>query len=356
VSFLPITNYEKLLSELRTSPRTWLVTGVAGFIGSNLLEAVVNLDQHVVGLDNFSTGRQKNLDEVRAVEPNKAWARFRFIEGDLTDLSQCRSVCHGVDYVLHQGALGSVPRSMADPLSSHQSNVSGFLNMLVAARDAEVKRFVYASSSSAYGDDPDLPKVEDRIGRPLSPYAATKLMNELYAHVFAHVYDVPCIGLRYFNVFGPRQDPDGPYTAVIPTWIGSLLRRQPVHINGDGESSRDFCFVGNVVQANLLAATTNKPQALNQVYNVGVGERTSLNQLFQCIQRLLRRRDPLLPEQNPFTANFGRAMCATLWPISARRDNCSATPLPIALSPGWSWRWIGIARRRFTGLPSSRPV
>jgi UDP-N-acetylglucosamine 4-epimerase len=299
-----MTAYEKLLAALKSEPCTWLITGVAGFIGSNLLEALIELNQRVVGLDNFSTGSRKNLDEVRALEPTKAWARFRFIEGDLSDLFKCRQACEGVDYVLHQAALGSVPRSMADPLASHQSNVNGFLNMLIAARDAKVRRFVYASSSAVYGDHPDLPKAEDKIGRPLSPYAATKLMNEVYAGVFARAYDLPCIGLRYFNVFGPRQDPDGTYAAVIPKWIAALLRQQPVHINGDGETSRDFCYVGNVVEANLLAAITRKPEALNQVYNVGVGERTTLNELFQSMLQLLRRRDPSLPEQIPVYREF----------------------------------------------------
>jgi UDP-N-acetylglucosamine 4-epimerase len=299
-----ITSYKKLLTELRSAPRTWLVTGVAGFIGSNLLETLLKLDQRVVGLDNFATGKRTNLDEVRALVSSHSWARFQFFEGDLTDLTTCRGACDGVDYVLHQAALGSVPRSLADPISSHQSNVSGFLNMLVAARDARVRRFVYASSSSVYGDHPDLPKIEDKIGRPLSPYAATKLMNEVYAEVFVRAYGLRFIGLRYFNVFGPRQDPDGPYAAVIPRWIASLLRQEPVHINGDGETSRDFCFVENVVQANLLAATTSKPQAVNQVYNVGVGERTTLNQLFQFLERSLRRRDPLLPQQRPVYGEF----------------------------------------------------
>ena len=299
-----MTAYEKLLSELRSEPRTWLITGVAGFIGSNLLAALIELDQHVVGLDNFSTGSQRNLDEVRALEPTRAWGRFRFIEGDLTNLSTCRRACAGVSYVLHQAALGSVPRSISDPLGTHQSNVNGFLNLLVAARDARVSRFVYASSSSVYGDHPDLPRLEEKLGRPLSPYGVTKLMNELYAEVFARVYAVPCIGLRYFNVFGPRQDPNGPYAAVIPRWIAELLRRQPVHIYGDGETSRDFCFVGNVVQANLLAATTRNPRAVNQVYNVGAGQQTTLNQLFQSIQQLLRRREPSLPEQIPAYRDF----------------------------------------------------
>lgn len=299
-----MTPYETLQAELRAAPRTWLVTGVAGFIGSNLLETLLNLEQHVVGLDNFATGKQVNLDEVQALAPAQAWARFQFIEGDITDLSVCRRACVGVDYVLHQAALGSVPRSLADPLRSHHSNVTGFLNMLVVARDAKVRRFVFASSSSVYGDHPALPKTEDRIGRPLSPYAATKRMNEIYADVFARAYGVPYIGLRYFNVFGPRQDPDGPYAAVIPKWIAAFRKGEQVHINGDGETSRDFCFVANAVQANLLAATACKPLAVNQNYNVAVGERTTLNQLFDLIQQMLSRRDPLLPEQEPVYRDF----------------------------------------------------
>ena len=299
-----MTAYERLQTKLKGAPRTWLVTGVAGFIGSNLLEALLNLDQRVLGLDNFATGKRKNLDEVAALVSPPSWARFQFIEGDLSDLPTCRRACAGVDWVLHQAALGSVPRSLADPLASHHSNVSGFLNLLVAARDAKVSRFVYASSSSVFGDDPALPKVEDKIGQPLSPYAATKLMDEIYAGVFARAYGLPCIGLRYFNVFGPRQDPEGAYAAVIPRWIGALLRQQPVHINGDGETSRDFCFVQNVVQANLLAAATAKAEALNQIYNVAVGERTTLNQLLQFLQHALRRRDPSLPEPKPVYCEF----------------------------------------------------
>jgi UDP-N-acetylglucosamine 4-epimerase len=299
-----MTRYEELQVELRATPRTWLVTGVAGFIGSNLLETLLELGQRVVGLENLATGKRENLEAVRALLPKEAWARFRFIKGDLADLSKCRRACDGVDYVLHQAALGSVPRSLADPLSSHHSNVSGFLNLLVAARDAGVRRFVYASSSSVYGDHPGLPKVEDKIGRALSPYAATKLMDEIYADVFGRVFGLGCIGLRYFNVFGPRQDPDGAYAAVIPKWIAALLRQEPVHINGDGETSRDFCFVANAVQANLLAATASNAQAVNQVYNVGVGEQTTLNQLFHSIQRLLRRREPWLPQQQPLYQEF----------------------------------------------------
>src|ERR1035438_1539213 len=279
--------YDQLQTELKAAPKTWLVTGVAGFIGSNLLEALLKLDQRVVGLDNFSTGKRKNLEEVRALVPTAQWARFQFLEGDIGDLAACQRACAGVDFVLHQAALGSVPFSMKDPLASHRSNVTGFLNMLLAARDAKVKRFVYASSSAVYGDDPGLPKVEEKVGRPLSPYAATKAINEVYANAFALAYGLPSLGLRYFNVFGLRQDPDGAYAAVIPKWIAALLAGEAVYINGDGETSRDFCYVANVVQANLLAATTANAAALNQVYNIALGERTTLNELFAMLQDAL---------------------------------------------------------------------
>jgi UDP-N-acetylglucosamine 4-epimerase len=296
--------YDQLQTELKVALQTWLVTGVAGFIGSNLLEALLKLDQRVVGLDNFSTGKRKNLEEVRALVPTAQWARFQFLEGDISDSAACQRACAGVDFVLHQAALGSVPFSMKDPLASHRSNVTGFLNMLLAARDAKVKRFVYASSSAIYGDDPSLPKVEEKAGRPLSPYAATKAINEVYASAFALAYCFPSIGLRYFNVFGPRQDPEGAYAAVIPLWIAALLRRQPVFINGDGETSRDFCFVANVVQANLLAATTVNAEALNQAYNVALGQRTTLNELFHSLQSSLRDKDAALPEQKPIYRDF----------------------------------------------------
>jgi UDP-N-acetylglucosamine 4-epimerase len=296
--------HKQIQSELGGVPKTWLITGVAGFIGSSLLETLLKLDQRVAGLDNLATGHRKNLDEVKSLVTGAQWARFRFIEGDICNRTVCRCACDGADFVLHQAALGSVPRSMADPLASHESNVTGFVNMLVAARDAKVKRFVYASSSAVYGDHPDLPKVEDKIGQPLSPYAATKLMNEVYAEVFMRAYGLESIGLRYFNVFGPRQDPEGAYAAVIPKWIASLLRREPVQVNGDGETSRDFCFIANVVQANLLAATTTNTEAVNQVYNIAVGERTTLNELFQLLETGLRRRDASLREQEPVYKDF----------------------------------------------------
>jgi len=296
--------YNKLQNELKAVPRTWLITGVAGFIGSNLLEALLKLDQRVVGLDNLSAGKKSNLDQVKALVSPAQWDRFRFIEGDICDAAVCQRACAGADLVLHEAALGSVPRSMAEPLATHAANVTGFLNMLLAARQAKVKRFVYASSSAVYGDSPELPKTEERIGRPLSPYAATKLMNEIYADTFARAYGLESIGLRYFNVFGPRQDPAGAYAAVIPLWIASLLRREPVFINGDGETSRDFCFIENVVQANLLAATNVDTAAVNQVYNVALGQRTTLNELFRFLKDGLRRRDPTLPDGKPVYRDF----------------------------------------------------
>ena len=287
-----MSRYITLRSELQREPRRWLITGAAGFIGSNLLETLLKLDQHVVGLDNFSTGHQHNLDEVRTLVTVDQWRRFHFIHGDIRHLDDCRRACEGADFVLHQAALGSVPRSIADPITTNQSNVDGFLNMLVAARDAKVRSFTYAASSSTYGDHPDLPKVEDKIGRPLSPYAVTKYVNELYADVFARTYGLHTIGLRYFNVFGPRQDPNGAYAAVIPKWVDAMIKSADVHINGDGETSRDFCFVDNAVQANLLAATAQDADALDQVYNVAVGDRTSLNLLYRLIQETINANRP----------------------------------------------------------------
>ena len=276
--------YTQLKTLLENEPRTWLVTGVAGFIGSNLLETLLKLNQRVVGLDNFATGFQRNLDEVQSLVTPEQWSNFKFTQGDIRNLEDCRQVCQGVDYALHQAALGSVPRSVEDPITTNSANITGYLNMLVAARDAKVKRFVYAASSSTYGDHPALPKVEDTIGKPLSPYAVTKYVNELYADVFARTYGFNTIGLRYFNVFGPRQTPDGAYAAVIPKWIASMIKGEPVYINGDGETSRDFCFIENVRQMNLLAATSENPEAVNQVYNVAVGDRTTLNQLYEQLK------------------------------------------------------------------------
>lgn len=281
-----MTVYAQLLEKLPSQPQTWLITGVAGFIGSNLLEQLLKLNQRVVGLDNFETGYQRNLDEVQAQVSPEQWAGFTFIEGDIRNPDDCHKACAGVDYVLHQAALGSVPRSINDPVTTNATNISGFLNMLVAARDANVHSFTYAASSSTYGDHPALPKVEENIGNPLSPYAVTKYVNELYADVFARCYGFKTIGLRYFNVFGKRQDPNGAYAAVIPRWAAAMLKGDEVFINGDGETSRDFCFVENAVQANLLAATADE-NAKNEVYNVAVGDRTTLNTLFHALQSAL---------------------------------------------------------------------
>ncbi|TKK08568.1 Vi polysaccharide biosynthesis UDP-N-acetylglucosaminuronic acid C-4 epimerase TviC [Pseudomonas fluorescens] len=282
-----MTRYEILINTLPASPKTWLITGVAGFIGSNLLETLLGLNQNVVGLDSFVTGHLRNLNEVRDSVTKEQWGNFRFIEGDIRSLETCKSACEGIEYVLHQAALGSVPRSLNDPITTNATNIDGFLNMLVAARDAGVKSFTYAASSSTYGDHPGLPKVEDTIGKPLSPYAVTKYVNELYAEVFARCYGFNTIGLRYFNVFGKRQDPDGAYAAVIPKWTSSMIKNESVFINGDGETSRDFCFIENTVQANILAATCIDEQARNQVYNVAVNGRTTLNMLYKCIQEEL---------------------------------------------------------------------
>lgn len=287
-----LTAYERALAELRQTPRRWLVTGVAGFIGSHLLETLLQNGQEVIGLDNFATGHRHNLEAVRRAATADQWARFRLVEGDIRELAACQDSCAEVDYVLHQAALGSVPRSINDPLTTHAANITGFLNMLVAARDAKVRRFVYAASSSTYGDHPGLPKVEHLIGKPLSPYAVTKYVNELYADVFARCYGVQSVGLRYFNVFGPRQDPEGAYAAVIPKWAAAILHGETVYINGDGETSRDFCFVANAVQANLLAATTQNPEAVNQVYNVAVGDQTTLNELHALLAERLKARRP----------------------------------------------------------------
>jgi UDP-N-acetylglucosamine/UDP-N-acetylgalactosamine 4-epimerase len=296
--------YEGLREELRKSPRNWLITGAAGFIGSNLLQTLLQLDQSVVGLDNFATGHAANLQEIESSVTPEQWRRFRFIEGDIRDPDACRRACDGVDLVLHQAALGSVPRSIQDPITTNSVNVSGFLEMLTAARAAGVKRFVYAASSSTYGDHPGLPKVESLIGKPLSPYAVTKYANELYADVFASTYGFPSIGLRYFNVFGARQDPDGPYAAVIPKWTAAMIHNQTVYINGDGETSRDFCYVANAVQANLLAATTPDSAAVNQVYNVAVGQRTSLNELLEQLQGRLAPRFAHLAGFRPLHRDF----------------------------------------------------
>ena len=338
--------FAQLQSTLRAAPRRWLVTGCAGFIGSNLVEALLKLNQHVVGLDNFATGHRKNLDQLKDLVTAHQWERFHFVDGDIRMLHVCRQACVGMDYVLHQAALGSVPRSIADPINSHNTNVTGFLHLLVAARDAQVKRFVYASSSSVYGDHPVLPKVEENIGRPLSPYAATKAFNEIYADIFQRSYGFGSIGLRYFNVFGPRQDPDGAYAAVIPKWVASLLKKETVFINGDGETSRDFCYVANVVQANLLAATATNPDAVNQVYNVAVSDRTTLNGLFAMIRDGLARRDASLADAKPTykefrpgdvrhsQADIGKAQRLLGYAPTHRLDEGMAEALD------WYWRFV----------------
>jgi len=303
-----MTKYEQLQEHLKTNQHTWLITGVAGFIGSNLLEKLLILNQKVIGLDNFETGYQHNIDQAIG-DANKVAGKdqsslFIFIKGDIRELEDCQQACEGVDYVLHQAALGSVPRSIEDPIRTNKANIDGFLNMLVAAKDAKVKRFVYAASSSTYGDHPDLPKVEDKIGNPLSPYAVTKLVNELYAQVFARTYDFNTIGLRYFNIFGKRQDPNGAYAAVIPKWVNSIINKEDVFINGDGETSRDFCYIENTVQMSLLAATTTNEQATNQVYNVALNDRTSLNKLYQMIEERLIDRIDGLEKKEPIYRDF----------------------------------------------------
>ncbi|MDX1303653.1 NAD-dependent epimerase/dehydratase family protein [Photobacterium sp.] len=285
-----MTKYEQIQQDLLDAPKVWLVTGVAGFIGSNLLEKLLKLNQTVVGLDNFATGHQHNLDEVKSLVEVEQWDRFSFIEGDIRDEQTCRDAVKGVDYVLHQAALGSVPRSINDPITTNSSNITGFLNMLTAAKDEQVKSFTYAASSSTYGDHPALPKVEENIGNPLSPYAVTKYVNELYAGVFARTYGFKTIGLRYFNVFGPRQDPNGAYAAVIPKWTIAMIKQEDVFINGDGETSRDFCFIDNTVQMNILAASA-PDEAKNEIYNVAVGDRTTLNDLYEAIRIGLQKNN-----------------------------------------------------------------
>jgi UDP-N-acetylglucosamine/UDP-N-acetylgalactosamine 4-epimerase len=303
-----MTKYEQLQEHLKGNQNTWLITGVAGFIGSNLLEKLLILNQKVVGLDNFDTGHQHNIDQAiqdaNNATGNDLSSNFKFINGDIRELGDCKEVCSSVDYVLHQAALGSVPRSIEDPINTNRANIDGFLNMLVASKDANVKRFVYAASSSTYGDHPDLPKVEDKIGNPLSPYAVTKVVNELYANVFAKTYGFKTIGLRYFNIFGKRQDPNGAYAAVIPKWVVAILNKEDVFINGDGETSRDFCYIDNTVQMNLLAATIDNDEAINQVYNVALNDRTSLNKLYQMIEKRLIKKTVGLKQNTPIYKDF----------------------------------------------------
>jgi UDP-N-acetylglucosamine/UDP-N-acetylgalactosamine 4-epimerase len=298
-----MTAYDALKTQLTATPKTWLITGVAGFIGSHLLETLLKLNQRVVGLDNFATGFQHNLDEVQKTVDEAQWAQFKFVRGDICSMEDCSSAftafSNSVDYVLHQAALGSIPRSLADPLATHATNITGFTNMLVAAHAHHAQRFVFASSSSVYGDHPALPKCEDATGKPLSPYALSKSVNEQYAEVFARCYDLPFVGLRYFNVFGPRQNPDGAYAAVIPKWIHAMIQNKAVHVNGDGSTSRDFCYVANAVQANLLAATSTQPGACNQIYNVAVGQRTTLNELHELLNSTIHSALPDLRTPAP---------------------------------------------------------
>lgn len=299
-----MSHYDFIKQDLQCNPKLWLITGVAGFIGSNLLERLLRLNQVVIGMDNFSTGYRHNLDQVRQFVSAVQWKNFTFIEGDILNLSVCKRVTEGVNYVLHQAALGSVPRSIEDPISTNANNIDGFLNVLFASKNAGVQSFTYAASSSTYGDHPALPKKEQDIGRPLSPYAVTKLVNELYAEVFARVYGFNSIGLRYFNVFGPRQDPCGAYAAVIPRWISSMINGDSIQIYGDGETSRDFCYVENVVQANLIAATTKNTSANNQIYNVAVGERTTLNELYGDLRNILKEKLPKIYIGEPSYVEF----------------------------------------------------
>jgi UDP-N-acetylglucosamine/UDP-N-acetylgalactosamine 4-epimerase len=303
-----MTKYEQLQEHLKDNQSIWLVTGVAGFIGSNLLEKLLILNQKVIGLDNFDTGHQHNIDQA-IQDANNATGKdlsdnFKFINGDIREVEDCKRACVSVDYVLHQAALGSVPRSIEDPINTNRANIDGFLNILVAAKDANVKRFVYAASSSTYGDHPDLPKVENKIGNPLSPYAVTKVVSELYAGVFAKTYDFKTIGLRYFNIFGKRQDPNGAYAAVIPKWVAAILNKEDVFINGDGETSRDFCYINSAVQMNLLAAITDNDKATDQVYNVALNGRTSLNKLYQMIEERLIQRTQGLEKKDPIYRDF----------------------------------------------------
>ncbi|HEY8518101.1 MAG TPA: SDR family oxidoreductase [Candidatus Binatia bacterium] len=321
-----VSRYEQVKQQLRAAPAHWLVTGGAGFIGSHLVEELLNLGQTVRVLDNLATGKRANVEAVLAAVGGDAAKRCTFIEGDIADASTAARACEGVDYVLHQAALGSVPRSIADPRASHRANVDGFLEMLIAARDAKVRRFVYASSSSVYGDEPNLPKVEPRTGRVLSPYAATKEVNELYAGVFQRTYGLECIGLRYFNVFGPRQDPDGPYAAVIPKWVKALLRDEPCTINGDGETSRDFCYVKNAVQANLLAAVADA-SATDRAYNVAYGQRTTLKELFALLRDGLAKDRPAIASAEPKYADFRPGdVRHSLADIGAARKNLGYEP------------------------------
>jgi len=360
VAAVPRSALQSLRDRVAASQRRWLVTGSAGFIGSHLVEHLLLAGQHVTSLDNFATGWKENLDDVRAAVGEAAWSRHRFIEADIADAAACAHACRGIDVVLHQAALGSVPRSIADPLATHEANATGFLKLLIAARDARVTRFVYAASSSTYGDHPGLPKVEDAIGRPLSPYAVTKYVNELYAEVFGRCYGVATIGLRYFNVFGPRQDPDGAYAAVIPRWVDAMLAGRAVTIYGDGETTRDFCFVDNAVQANLLAALADDPAALGQVYNVAAGGRMSLNELHSVLASVVHARHPGLhvppPRREAFRAGDVRHSQADI--TKARTLLGYAPPYDVragvAATMPWYERRNGAPRQRAAGARSAR--
>ena len=323
-----MTTGETLETLMPAMPATWLITGVAGFIGSNLLEALLKLNQKVIGVDSFVTGHQRNLEEVQSLVLPEQWANFKFLQGDIRELELCRKACESADHVLHQAALGSVPRSLANPIATSQTNIDGFLNMLVAAKDQNVLSFTYAASSSTYGDHPSLPKTEDVIGRPLSPYAVTKYVNELYADVFARSYGFECIGLRYFNVFGKRQDPSGAYAAVIPKWTAAMLEGEKIYINGDGQTSRDFCFIDNAVQANLRAALAAK-EAKNRVYNVAVGQSTSLNELFSLLKKILANQKTNYP-WSQYIGTSAPATYNTHWRTSQEHRNIWDTaPLTI---------------------------
>jgi len=303
-----MNEYDKIKENLKKNQNTWLITGVAGFIGSNLLEKLLILNQKVIGLDNFDTGYQHNIDQA-IKDANKTSDKdlgnnFKFINGDIRSLNDCKNACHGVDYVLHQAALGSVPRSIEDPINTNKANIDGFLNILVASKESKVKGFVYATSSSTYGDYPGLPKVEDKTGKPLSPYAVTKAVNELYANVFANTYGFKTIGLRYFNVYGKRQDSNSSYAAVIPKWVSAILNNEDVFINGDGETSRDFCYIDDTVQINILAATNNNEDANDQIYNVALNKRTSLKKLYQIIENRIMEKTKVLKKKDPIYRDF----------------------------------------------------
>ncbi|MFC5547930.1 SDR family oxidoreductase [Massilia aerilata] len=346
--------FQDLQQHLRQHSYHWLVTGAAGFIGSNLVEALLKLNQRVTGLDNFATGHRHNLDQVRELVGEAAYANFTFLNADIRSPDDCARACESVDFVLHQAALGSVPRSIANPQLTNETNITGFLNMLVAARDARVKRFVYAASSSTYGDHPGLPKVEDRIGKPLSPYAVTKYVNELYAEVFGRTYGMESIGLRYFNVFGPRQDPHGAYAAVIPKWVAALIRNDELRINGDGETSRDFCYVANVVQANLLAALA-APEAANQVYNVALGDRTTLNALYRMMRAELAQRfahvDSHVPQYVDFRAGDVRHSQADISKAAALLGYAPTHRIADSLEEAMNWYVSDFSRQQNAVVP-----